>query len=208
MLVRASNLLVNNSKQRISRISNLTKGRKRESNVFNEINAIAKQSSILSRDSEANLEVDEDETGVNSLLGIGRSVHRCSMIKKYNIDTFFTPAKQHRRAITTELKAENQGMFDQINGNVPPSNQEQNDVNISRSFNLPDKTDVIDEESMEQSQVSLEGKSARDDAVNNTQLQQQYMEPNMSPQPESSTGQSFDQVIKGESKTEAGTDED
>ena len=61
-------------------------------------------------------------------------------------------------------------MFDQINGNVPPSNQEQNDVNISRSFNLPDKTDVIDEESMEQSQVSLEGKSARDDAVNNTQL--------------------------------------
>jgi len=61
-------------------------------------------------------------------------------------------------------------MFDQINGNVPPSNQEQNDVNISRSFNLPDKTDVIDEESMEQSQVSLEGQSARDDAVNNTQL--------------------------------------
>ena len=61
-------------------------------------------------------------------------------------------------------------MFDQINGNVPPSNQEQNDVNISRSFNLPDKTDVIDEESMEQSQVSLEGKSARDDAVNSTQL--------------------------------------
>ena len=106
MLVRASNLLVNNSKQRISRISNLTKGRKRESNVFNEINAIAKQSSILSRDSEANLEVDEDETGVNSLLGIGRSVHRCSMIKKYNIDTFFTPAKQHRRALTTDTKGE------------------------------------------------------------------------------------------------------
>lgn len=129
MLVRASNLLVNNSKQRISRISNLTKGRKRESNVFKEVNGLAKQSSILSRDSEANLEVDEDETGVNSLIGIGRSVHRCSMIKKYNIDTFFTPAKHHRRAITTETKGEHKQQAQQ---------EQAPDQSLGRSFNLPE----------------------------------------------------------------------
>ena len=26
------------------------------------------------------------------------------MIKKYNIETFFSPAKMHRRAVTTEVK--------------------------------------------------------------------------------------------------------
>ena len=99
MLVRASSLLVNNSQKRISCLS---KGRK--SNVFKEVETIAKQASMISRDSDANLSVDEEDGVINNL--IGRSVHRCSMIKKYNIETFFTPAKHHRRAITTETKAE------------------------------------------------------------------------------------------------------
>jgi len=113
MLVRASlllenrlrpSLLVNNGQKRVSRISALSKPRK--SNVFKEVSGIAKQASMISRDSEANLSVgDEEDSGISTL--VGRSVHRCSMIKKYSIETFFTPAKQHRRAITTELKAEN-----------------------------------------------------------------------------------------------------
>jgi predicted lipoprotein len=57
---------------------------------------------VSGRDSlfDMNVSVDEEE----ALPGIvGMSVHRCSMIKKYNIETFFSPAKQmhHRRAATT-----------------------------------------------------------------------------------------------------------
>lgn len=47
------------------------------------------------------INIDEELDGKNTATNM--SVHRCSMIKKYNIETFFTPAKMsHRRAITTE----------------------------------------------------------------------------------------------------------
>ena len=50
---------------------------------------------------DGNVSDDEDEGGIPGSVGL--SVHRCSMIKKYSIETFFTPGKaQHRRAITTE----------------------------------------------------------------------------------------------------------
>lgn len=66
----------------------------------------AKQASFISieRDSSAfnfdeNLDI-EDEDSVPGISGM--SVHRCSMIKKYNIETFFSPAAKmlHRRAAT------------------------------------------------------------------------------------------------------------
>ena len=44
----------------------------------------------------------EDEDQINGIVGM--SVHRCSMIKKYNIETFFSPEKMHRRAVTAEVK--------------------------------------------------------------------------------------------------------
>lgn len=63
-----------------------------------------KQSSVvLGRDSmfDANLSIEEEDAipGI-----IGMSVHRCSMIKKYNIETFFSPAKHHRRVVSTNTK--------------------------------------------------------------------------------------------------------
>ena len=40
----------------------------------------------VSRDSDANLSVDEDDRDLGRL---GMSAHRCSMIKKYSIETYF-----------------------------------------------------------------------------------------------------------------------
>ena len=85
ILLRASSLLAANARkssinhrQTLNRISNLKN---------------QKQQSVVSgRDStfDANLSVEEED----SIPGIvGMSVHRCSMIKKYNIETFFSPAK-------------------------------------------------------------------------------------------------------------------
>lgn len=56
----------------------------------------------VSRDStfDVNVSVEDDETSVPGIVGL--SVHRCSMIKKYNIETFFSPTKTHRRAATTD----------------------------------------------------------------------------------------------------------
>jgi len=50
---------------------------------------------------DANLSIEEEDAipGI-----IGMSVHRCSMIKKYNIETFFSPAKHHRRVVSTDIK--------------------------------------------------------------------------------------------------------
>lgn len=49
---------------------------------------------------DVNLSAD-DEDQINGIIGM--SVHRCSMIKKYNIETFFSPAKTHRRVATAEV---------------------------------------------------------------------------------------------------------
>lgn len=75
----------------------------------------AKQASLVSggRESNAfnfdeNLDI-EDEDSVPGIVGL--SVHRCSMVKKYNIETFFSPAKttqQHRRAATAATEPERQ----------------------------------------------------------------------------------------------------
>ena len=53
---------------------------------------------------DANVDEEEDDfNSVNNAVNNITSVHRCSMIKKYNIETFFSPAKNsHRRAATTE----------------------------------------------------------------------------------------------------------
>lgn len=69
---------------------------------------MARQSSILKKqlsnvsgasadakcDTEADLEWDEIAEGTTN---VGRSAHRCSLIKGYNIKTFFTPAQPSRR---------------------------------------------------------------------------------------------------------------
>jgi hypothetical protein len=52
-------------------------------------------------DEEADLVPDESEEG---LVQVGKSAHRCSMIKKYNIKTFFTPSKERKTAFQTEQK--------------------------------------------------------------------------------------------------------
>lgn len=53
-------------------------------------------------DEETDLVPDEHEEGVAQL---GKSAHRCSMIKSYNIPTFFTPQKGRRNVIPhTEIK--------------------------------------------------------------------------------------------------------
>ena len=99
LLLRASSLLQANAvrKSSIGRYSRMTGSR--VSNLKAQF-----QNSFVSagRDStfDVNVSIEEEE----ALPGIiGMSVHRCSMIKKYNIETFFSPAKQnHRRAFTAE----------------------------------------------------------------------------------------------------------
>ena len=68
-----------------------------------------KQGSVVSlgRDSFANFDENLDIEDEDSVPGIdGMSVHRCSMIKKYNIETFFSPAKMnhHKRAATATVE--------------------------------------------------------------------------------------------------------
>ena len=50
---------------------------------------------------DANLSIEEEDA-ISGIIGM--SVHRCSMIKKYNIETFFSPAKHHRRVVSTDVK--------------------------------------------------------------------------------------------------------
>ena len=57
--------------------------------------------SAVSRDSDANLSVDEDEKDFNKL---GLSAHRCSMIKRYNLDSYFF-APSPRQISNTEVKS-------------------------------------------------------------------------------------------------------
>ena len=58
----------------------------------------SKQESTVSRDSEANLSVDEDD---QPMMGrVGYSAHRCSMIKKYSIDTYFLGASPAPKLLT------------------------------------------------------------------------------------------------------------
>jgi len=64
------------------------------------LRSLKQQSVVSGRDSTFDISVDEEEGSIPGIIGM--SVHRCSMIKKYNIETFFSPAKMHRRAITTE----------------------------------------------------------------------------------------------------------
>lgn len=97
LLLRASSLLqANHRKSTINRLSKLTASR-----VSTNLRNVKQQSVVSGRDSmfDANVSVEEEDAipGI-----IGMSVHRCSMIKKYNIETFFSPAKNHRRAVTTE----------------------------------------------------------------------------------------------------------
>lgn len=94
LLLRASsNLLKQSSKDRrstLGRFSRMTINR--ISNLKGQ-----KQGSIVSRDStlDANLDIEEEEG-----IGIIGNMHRCSMIKKYSMETFFSPEKMHRRAFT------------------------------------------------------------------------------------------------------------
>lgn len=80
----------------MNRISKLTQSR------ISNLKATQKQASMVSgRDSLFDMNVSvEEEDHIPGIIGM--SVHRCSMIKKYNIETFFSPAKVHRRAATTE----------------------------------------------------------------------------------------------------------
>jgi hypothetical protein len=50
---------------------------------------------------DANISIEEEETipGI-----VGMSVHRCSMIKKYSLETFFSPKKNHRRVVSNEVQ--------------------------------------------------------------------------------------------------------
>lgn len=61
-----------------------------------------KQPSTISReDSEANLSVDDEEPALGR---VGYSAHRCSMIKKYSIDTYFLSAQPTPKLLTNRFQ--------------------------------------------------------------------------------------------------------
>lgn len=90
----------NARKSTLNRLSRMTQNR-----VSGLKNTQKQGSSFVDgRDStfDVNLSVDDDDQ-INGIVGM--SVHRCSMIKKYNIETFFSPTKMHRRAVTAEVQS-------------------------------------------------------------------------------------------------------
>lgn len=135
LLLRASNLLqANNRKSNLPRMSRVSVGNRMSSTLRN----VKQQSMVSGRDStfDANLSVEEED----SIPGIvGMSVHRCSMIKKYSIETFFSPAKHHRRAVTVETTplqpVSGRANFHPV-GNSHPST---NDQSVSQPYQPPSK---------------------------------------------------------------------
>lgn len=82
ILQKASAAVERHSKLRISKLQ-----QKPTSPVFKPVKEESEQLGFeVSRDSDANLSVDEDERDLGRL---GMSAHRCSMIKKYSIETYF-----------------------------------------------------------------------------------------------------------------------
>ena len=110
MLLRASSVLVNQTKSRASVVAKSKKGQglnpggqNGTSPGFSKTLNLGKQPSIFSESEMANCSVDEEESNIGAIIGM--SVHRCSMIKKYSMETFFTPAKGgHKRAATHEMQ--------------------------------------------------------------------------------------------------------
>ena len=146
LLNRASNLMQANArKSNLNRISRLTQSR--ISGLKNQ-----KQNSFIEgRDStfDVNLSVD-DEDGIPGI--VGKSQHRCSMIKKYNIETFFSPSmKMHRRATTAEVSpmmpVSRHANFQPVDSTHPINA----DTSVHQPMLPPDK---IDEETDEEQSVT------------------------------------------------------
>ena len=66
--------------------------------LFKRPSMVKEQSNEEDFDDESNLITDEHEEGI---IQVGKSAHRCSMIKKYNITTFFTPKKDKKASYRT-----------------------------------------------------------------------------------------------------------
>jgi len=87
---------------------------------------------MMSRDSDANFSLDDGLDEETTLGVVGMSAHRCSMIKRYNIETFFTPGKDmvpSRRMPMTETR---------------PSGRQRNLIGVDTQQN-----DVIPEQTIE-----------------------------------------------------------
>ena len=115
MLSRASDFLVNKtaaamerqSKLRASKLSPKSPLSPARSPVFKSSEGtVPKQDSTVSRDSEANCSADEDEM---NLARYGHSAHRCSMIKKYSLDTYFM-GPSARKPIRQDTRPEQPGL--------------------------------------------------------------------------------------------------
>src|SRR5438132_13014951 len=81
MLARASSRVLTNSHRNRSTIS---------SRVNNQIRKGSRISKTTGRESELYYYVDEGSLDEDS---VSQASHRCSMVKRYNIPTFFTPDK-------------------------------------------------------------------------------------------------------------------
>lgn len=81
LLSLASDFIVQKVTERQSKLRAI-KPKTPQSPVFKPVTDADRQSN----DSDANLSVDEDE---KDMARYGHSAHRCSMIKKYNLDTYF-----------------------------------------------------------------------------------------------------------------------
>ena len=97
MLLRASNVIQANARK-----SNLNGRASRVSRVSTLKYQNTQASVVSGRDSTFDVNVSvEEEDAIPGIIGM--SVHRCSMIKKYSIETFFTPGKTHKRSATAEV---------------------------------------------------------------------------------------------------------
>ena len=78
-----------------------------------------------------------------------QNVHRCSMIKKYSMETFFSPQKQHKRATTVEASpVSGRAMFQPMNVAHP--------TNVDTSVYQPQlPNEQIQEEDDEQSVTEM-----------------------------------------------------
>ena len=118
MLLRASNVIQANARK-----SNLNGRPSRVSRVSTLKHPYMQASAVSGRDSMFDVNVSvEEEDAIPGIIGM--SVHRCSMIKKYNIETFFTPGKTHKRSATADVDpvgvhAGAKAIFEPVEGRQP-----------------------------------------------------------------------------------------
>ena len=152
MLLRASNTIRRSTMNRASRVTGSFVSNMRANMM---VAAPGRDSTF-----DVNVSVEDDDFSIPGVVSM--SVHRCSMIKKYNIETFFSPAKTaHQRAATEtqQIRLNNmplhpssaRAQFNPADSNHPSNSLDQSQVSMPEQ-DIDDR--IVEEEEDEDQSIT------------------------------------------------------